>query len=183
VIQHARRTPGFREPLIADIGTGSGAIAIALAKHIPGSRIIATDISADALAVARENASMQGVADRIDFRQGDLLDALRHQRVRYLVSNPPYIPDDEWADVEPNVKNHEPHGALRGGVDGLSHLAPLIAHCHQNLDAPAQLVLEIASSRKSRILELVAANAKLTNAHILADHEGLPRILVADGCG
>jgi release factor glutamine methyltransferase len=182
VIQHARRTPGFSSPLIADVCTGSGAIAIALAKHLPNCRVIATDISAEALAVAKENAASQKVSDRIEFRQGDLLEPiadLKH-RLRYLVSNPPYISDDEWQHVAPNVKDYEPTHALRGGMDGLKYLRPLIEHAHEYLDLPGQLVLEIADSQKPAVLKLAEHAPALRNAHVLADHEGLPRVLVAD---
>lgn len=182
VIQHARRTPGFAAPLIADIGTGSGAIAIALAKHIPGARVIATDIAEDSLAVAKENAAALGVADRIDFRQGDLLAPLRGlgERVRYLVSNPPYIPDHEWEAVPPNVKNHEPHRALRGGTDGLDLIRPLIADGPALMDVPGLLLIEIAASQKAAAMDLTRLNPLLRNAQVLPDHEALPRVLVAD---
>lgn len=181
VIQHSRRTPGFKTPLIADVGTGSGAIAVTLAKHLPASHVIATDIRADALAVARENAQAHGVADRIEFREGDLLEPLSDQRGRltYLVSNPPYIPDDEWADVAPNVRDHEPTHALRGGVDGLRYLRPLIEQSPPLLATPGQLVLEIAAVHRDKAARL-AGNAGLHNAHVLADHEALPRVLVAE---
>lgn len=184
VIQHSRRTPGFISPVIADIGTGSGAIAISLAKHIPSSRVIAVDISPDALAIAKENAAAQGVLERIDFVQGDLLTALRAGvRFSYLVSNPPYIGDEEWVKVEPNVKDYEPHLALRGGVDGLRYLRQLIEQGPAYLQSPGQLVLEFSSSQKQAMLDLARQNPGLSNAHILADHEALPRILVADKVG
>ncbi len=182
VIQHARRVPGFGSPLVVDIGTGSGAIAVALAKHLPNCRVIATDISAEALAIARENAAKHGVTDHIEFRQGDFLEPigdLKH-RVRYFVSNPPYISDEEWQAVEPNVKDYEPVHALRGGVDGLKFLRPLIEQAHEYLDKPGQLVLEIAASQKQAVLQIASHAKGLSNAHVLADHEALPRVLVAD---
>lgn len=180
IVQHARRTPGFHAPLIADIGTGSGIIAICLAKHITASRVIAIDQSEAALDIARQNAATHGVADRIDFRHGDLLEPLGAQRVRYLVSNPPYISDEEWAEVAPNVKDHEPVEALRAGVDGLKYIRPLIAQAAEHLEDPGQLVLEIAASQKKPVLQLAVHEAGLTNPHILADHEHLPRVLVCD---
>lgn len=185
VIQHCRRTPGFAAPLIADVGTGSGATAIALAKHIEGSRVIATDIAEESLAIARENAAAHGVADRIDFRLGSLLEPLRGlgERLRYLVSNPPYIPDNEWPDVAPNVKDYEPHRALRGGADGLDLVRPLIEHGPELLDTPAQVVIEIAASQKVAALALAGSNPLLTSAIVLPDHESLPRVLVADRVG
>lgn len=180
VIQHAKRTPGFGSPTIADVGTGSGAIAVAAAKHIPHSRVIACDVSEQALAVAQENAKKYGVADRIDFRCGDLLEPLGSERVHYLVSNPPYISDAEWEQVEANVKDYEPVSALRGGADGLKFLRPLIERGASLLDEPGQLVLEIAASQKQAVLELASKNPALAHAHVLADHERLPRVLVAD---
>jgi len=179
IVQHCRRTPGYRNPVIADIGTGSGIIAISLAKHVEGCHVIATDISEAALAVAKENAATHGVTDRIEFRHGDLLDALKSDRVKYLVSNPPYISDAEFEAVLPNVKEYEPHTALRGGADGLKFVRPLIAGAKQHIEAPGQLVLEIADSQKAVAIELAIA-AGLENPHVLADHEGLPRVLVAE---
>lgn len=180
VLQHCRRTPGFHAPLIADVCTGSGIIAISLAKHLPHARVIATDLSADTLDVAVENAQKHGVTDRIDFRQGDLLEPLAGVRARYLVSNPPYISDDEWKDVAPNVKDYEPTHALRGGHDGLDFIRPLIAQAEGYLDRPGQLLIEIAASQKAAVLELSKQNPALLRPQVLADHEGLPRVLVAD---
>lgn len=182
VLQHARRTPGFHAPLIADIGTGSGAIAVTLAKHLTGAHVIATDISDAALAVARANAETHGVADRIEFVQGDGLEPLRGQRVRFLVSNPPYISDSEWAEVPANVKQYEPASALRAGSDGLAYLRPMIEHARAHLDVPGQLVVEFAASQKADVLALAAGVEGMANAHVLADHERLPRVLVADAC-
>jgi len=179
VIQHARRTPGFHQAVIADIGTGSGAIAITLAKHVPGSRVIATDKYADALAVAKENATAQKVADRIDFREGHLLDALDGARVRYLVSNPPYIPDDEWESVEDNVKKYEPTHALRGGSDGLDMLREIVEGASALLERPGQLVLEGPTAGMKELAGL-AKGAGFKNVQVLADHEGLDRVLVGE---
>jgi release factor glutamine methyltransferase len=179
ILQHARRTPGFTGPAIADIATGSGAIAIALAAHLKTARVTATDVSDGALALARANAAALKVADRIDFLQGDLLEPLHGKRFHYLVSNPPYISDEEWTHVAPNVKDYEPTLALRGGVDGLKFLRPLIAQARAFLEHPGQLVLEIAASQKKAVLQL-ADQAGLRNPQVLADHEGLPRVLVAD---
>lgn len=180
VIQHARRTPGFADPIIADVGTGSGAIAIALAKNLPTARVIATDRSTAALEVAQRNAKEQGVSERIDFRAGDLLEPLAGLRLHFLASNPPYISDAEWADVPPNVKDHEPTDALRGGRDGLDLLRRLIADGPTLLRPAGQLVLEFASSQKAALVAMVDAQEQLGPPAVLADHEGLPRVLVAD---
>lgn len=183
VLQHHRRTPGFKSPRIADVGTGSGAIIIALAKQLirtdPNASFVATDISEAALAVAKENAVAHGVADRIDFRLGDLLEPLRGERLTYLCSNPPYIPDHEWDAVEPNVKDHEPTGALRGGADGLDYIRPLIEGARKVLADPGQLVVEIAACQRQDVIDLANAQG-LNHPSVLVDHESLPRILVAD---
>lgn len=180
VVQHARRTPGFNSPVIADIGTGSGAIAVALAKHIPNSRVVATDISENAVNVARANAEAHGVADRIDFHVGHLLEPLAGSRFQYVVSNPPYISDAQWLVLPRNVKDYEPQGALRGGADGLKLIRPLIDEAPVLLDRPGQLIVEIDATQKQVVLELAHRSPALANEHILSDHEGLPRVLVAD---
>ena len=165
---------------IADVCTGSGAIVVALAKHLPDATFVATDLSEDALAIARQNAEDHGVAKRIDFRQGDLLNALGEERFDYLLSNPPYISDAEWADVLPNVKDHEPVTALRSGADGLDHLRPLIANAHRHLLPGGQGLFEFSSTQADAVQQLAAANASLRNPTILSDHEQLPRVLVVD---
>jgi len=180
ILQHARRTPGFATPWIAEIGTGSGAVAIALAKHLPHAQILATDIDPTALQLAEHNAREHEVRDRIAFEHGDLYQPLGYKRFEYVVSNPPYISDEEWASVASNVKDYEPTAALRGGVDGLKYLRPLIEKAGAHLASPGQLVLEIAASHKEPVKQL-ADKAELANAHVLADHEALPRVLVADG--
>lgn len=180
VLTHARRTPGFLAPTIADVGTGSGAIAIALAKHLDTAQVVATDLDAEALAVAQANAVDLQVDDRITFRQGDLLEPLSGLRFSYLVSNPPYIGDAEWLEVPPNVKDHEPVTALRAGADGMTCIRPLIEGAADHLAHPGQLVLEIAASQRESVLALVEAVGGLCHPHILPDHEGLPRVLVAD---
>ncbi len=180
VLQHARRTPDLHTPTIADIGTGSGAIAIALAKNLKHAHIIATDASEAALAVARENAETYGLTDRIEFIAGDLLEPLQGQRVQFLLSNPPYISDAEWNEVPANVKAYEPVSALRGGADGLKFIRPLIEHAREHLAEPGQLAIEFAASQEKQILSLANQAAGLAHAHILPDHEHLPRVLVAD---
>jgi release factor glutamine methyltransferase len=179
VIQHVRRTPGFVNPRIADVGTGSGCIGIALAKHLPGSQVVATDVDAAALDVARDNARKHDVADRVEFRVGSHYEPLGG-KFAFICTNPPYIPDGEWEAVASNVKDHEPAHALRGGADGLDYIRPLIASAAEHLEDPGQLVLEFAASCKQAVMELAARAPGLANAHILADAEGHPRILVAD---
>ncbi len=172
--------------LIADVCTGSGCVAVALAARLPGARFLASDVSADALDVARTNAEANGVVDRVEFLEGDLLGALdAHPVARNagslaaLVSNPPYIPDDEWADVEPNVKDHEPTLALRGGADGMDLARPLIEHAPDRLSPGGLLAVEIAAVRAPEALDLARKHALLEGAKVLKDSDGLDRVLVA----
>ena len=198
VLQHARKNPdsgSVRDSdagsgiLIADICTGSGCIAAALAKHMPGARVVATDLSEDALAVAKENIARHELADRVDLLQGDLLDALRQhpaagrdRSIRYLCSNPPYIPDHEWDAVEPNVKNHEPTLALRGGPDGMDLVRRLIASGPQFIEPGGLMLIEVAASHADQARRLAESHDRLTNTRVLKDSDGLPRIVVAERC-
>jgi release factor glutamine methyltransferase len=187
-LNHARNTFGKSGEgvLIADVCTGSGCVAITLLKNLPGARAIATDISAEALEVARFNAERHKVLDRIEFIRGDLLAPIASHAVagkvaslHYLVSNPPYIPDDEWPAVAPNVKNHEPHLALRGGADGLDYVRRLLGEGPTLVRPQGLILIEVADSRARHAHALAQGVRELADAQILNDFEGLPRVVVA----
>lgn len=196
VLQHARKNPesgSVRDSdagsgiLIADVCTGSGCVGAALARHLPGARVVATDVSPDALDVARENIDRHGLADRVDLVRGDLLDALRRHPVagrdrslRYLCSNPPYIPDHEWDRVLPNVRDHEPTLALRGGTDGMDLVRPLIADGPAFIEPGGLLLIEVASSHADDALRLASSHGLLTHCRVLRDSDGLPRVIVGE---
>jgi release factor glutamine methyltransferase len=191
VLQHCRAASGGKtlgeNLLVADLCTGSGCIAIALLKNLPLARAAAGDLSADALDVARTNAARHAVADRLDLLQGDLFCAFdahpvisRRHSLDYLVSNPPYIPDDEWGAVEANVKDHEPHLALRGGPDGLDLVRPIMQQGPEFLKPGGLMLVEVAASRAEDAAALAAANPLLENVRILKDFEGLNRVIVAN---
>lgn len=191
VLQHARTATGFGGPtgaetLIADVCTGSGCIAISLLSSMKLARAVAVDISEDALAVARLNAIRHGVIDRIELLQGDLVAPLlahpaagAHESLHYIVSNPPYIPDDEWEAVEPNVKDHEPHLALRGGVDGLDFFRRLLETTPPLLKPDGLLLIEIAEARFKEAEAIAAAHPLLHSVRVLNDLENKPRVVVA----
>ncbi|TVS02423.1 MAG: peptide chain release factor N(5)-glutamine methyltransferase [Phycisphaerales bacterium] len=165
---------------LADIGVGSGAIVCALLKHLPNATAVATDISQDAIELAKANAESCGVLPRVEFRRGDLLEPLAGEPpLDAIVSNPPYIPDHEWAKVEPNVKNHEPTHALRAGPDGLRFVRPLIEHAPALLAPGGLLAIEIADSTADAVLQLAHARPDLKDCRIVNDLDGLPRVLVA----
>lgn len=195
VLQHARKNPDAnslrdsdagRGIMIADICTGSGCIAAALAKHLPGSRVIATDISQDALDCAKSNIETHGLSDRVELVQGNLLEPIQNHSVassqgslQYIVSNPPYIPDSEWDAVEPNVKDHEPTIALRANNNGMEFVAPLIEHAPTHLCTGGLLLIELAAVKAKDALQLAQSHELLSNARIAKDSDGLDRVLIA----
>lgn len=188
-LRHARASFGKTGDglLIADVCTGSGCVAITLLKNLPGARAIATDISAEALDVARDNAARHGVLDRLELLAGDLLAPIREHPIagavaslHYLLSNPPYIPDDEWDAVAPNVKNHEPHLALRGGPDGLGYVRRLLAEGPALLRPGGLLMIEVADSRARHAMAAAEGVAELKSHRLLQDFEGLPRVVLAE---
>lgn len=136
---------------VLDIGTGSGCIALTLAKENPNLQVTATDISAEALAVAALNAEALGVDVR--FIQGDLLEPLHGERFDIIVSNPPYIPNDEV--VLPIVKNHEPHVALFGGPDGLDLYQALLNQAQAHLHSPALMAFEHAYDKAKALKKMI----------------------------
>ena len=137
---------------IVDVGTGSGAIAIALAVNLPLAKIIATDISVDALHVAESNTKMNEVFSRINLKQGNLLDVL-DEKVDVIVSNPPYIPSNQIEHLQPEVKK-EPHIALDGGSDGLEYIRKLIGNCSEKLNNNGHIFIEIDPSQSEEVLEI-----------------------------
>jgi release factor glutamine methyltransferase len=190
ILQHARVEPGFggksgEGVLIADVCTGSGCIAVALAKNMAGARVAAADVSGEALEVARANATRHGVADRIDFLHGNLLGPLDEfpatrgkGTLHYLATNPPYIPDSEWDAVGPNVKDFEPESALRAGADGLKFIRPLLEAGPDHLRPSGLILIETADSTAAKVLEMAKVHPALEHAEILEDFEGLPRVVV-----
>lgn len=187
VVQWRRATPGHAQGAIADIGTGSGCIAVSLAAQLSDAQIVATDISQEALELARANAQRHSVADQIEFRLGPGLEPLTLRpgsgQFDVICSNPPYIPDHQWAEVAPNVRQYEPASALRGGGDGLDVIRPLIRGAGELLRPGGQLVVEIADCQRDAALELAGASKMLANPVVLKDHEGYWRVLVAQRPG
>jgi release factor glutamine methyltransferase len=142
-----RRSPRTR-PLALDVGTGSGAIAVTLAAEVSAARVVATDISPGALRKACENAARHGVAARVLPICCDLFSALKcGVRFAVVVSNPPYVAEGEWPLLPPEVRDHEPPGALLAGRDGLSILRSLVADAARHLSPGGELWCEIGASQ------------------------------------
>ncbi len=153
------RIAEFDDPSIrvADIGTGSGVIAVVLATEYPDLELWATDIDTDALDIARGNATAHDVDDRIHFAQGDLLDALPDDGAPFdiIVSNPPYIADDERDDLPPEVRDFEPPQALFSGDDGLDHIRRLIPESLSALRPGGWLIFELGHQQGAAVEELL----------------------------
>ena len=165
---------------IADIGTGSGCIAITLANSLPNCTIVATDISNDAIELARKNAVLHGVDDQIEFVLGDCTAPLTSlEPFDVICSNPPYIPDHEFCTLDPNVREWEPRIALSGGEDGLQVIRPLIESSSECMVSGGLLLIEIATSNKDHVLQLVHSCSTFANAMILKDQFGDDRFLQA----
>ena len=162
---------------IADLGTGSGAIALALARELPQARLVATDRSADALAVAQGNAARLGLADRVELREGDLYAALAAgERFDVVASNPPYVASGDIDRLAPEVR-HEPRAALDGGPDGLDHLRRLVAGAAAHLVSPGGLLaLEHGFDQGPAVRAEVDATAAFQPAATRADLAGQPRV-------
>ena len=167
-------------PRIIDVGTGSGAIVVTLAKHLPKARLAATDISTAALEVARDNAVRHGVADRIEFLECDLLaDPQAAGPWDVIVSNPPYVRDDEFESLPRDVRLHEPKGALVAGPTGVEVVTRLAATAAERLAPGGWLIVEIGPSVAAAAEAALAAVPGLVPGPTLPDMAGLPRIVQA----
>ncbi len=167
-----------RPARVIDVGTGSGCIAVALAKHLPGLTAYAIDISRPALAVARRNAEKHGVDNRIQFVVGDLLDK-RPAPVDLIVSNPPYVSADEWASLPSSIRYHEPRLALDGGPDGLEVIRRLLSQSQGLLEPGGAILVEIGASQGDDVQEIARTcfPREGTSVRIHPDLAGLDRVL------
>ena len=178
VLRHRSMIPGG---VVADVGTGSGAIALSLAAEGRFERIIATDIAVDALAVARKNASLlpASVTTPIEFRAGDLLGPLRGERLDILVSNPPYIAHDEAAELPASVRDWEPSHALFSGGHGLDQTRRIITGAPALLSSGGLLALEVDCRRALQVVELAASSGDFSNIQLFQDLTGRDRFVLA----
>ena len=192
IVEHAlqlfRNELGFETPRVLDLCTGSGAIAVAIAKHAKGSQIVATDISETAVAVAKQNADTTGVADRVTVRQGDLYAALDGivdpSPFDLIVANPPYIATDLMPTLPRNVREYEPALALDGGPDGLDpHRRILAGAAERWLRDGGRLMLEIAFDQNETARAMAANYPAFTDVKIIRDYSGHPRVLLASKGG
>lgn len=176
ILQHSKG----KEPLIVDVGTGSGAIAISLANNLAKGKILALDISLEALAIARNNSERHQVGDRIEFVQSDLLEALPQQylgQVAWIAANLPYVPEVDKDTLQTEVKDFEPHLALFGGKDGLDLYRRLIPQAAEFLSPQGYLICEITPGQGEMLLGMFSEEAWFSGK-IICDFAGLERFVL-----
>jgi release factor glutamine methyltransferase len=164
--------------LAVDVGTGSGCIAISLARARTALRCVATDPSTEAVALARENAAAREVADRLAVTNAELSDCVEPESVDVIVANLPYVPTPEWERLPVHIRDHEPRAALDGGPDGLDVIRQLVPDAAIALKPGGFLFLEIGAPQGPAVNELLAAEG-FTDITLTPDHAGHDRIASA----
>ena len=168
--------------LIIDLGTGSAAIAVSLAK-LGGHRVHAVDVSPGALEVGRENARRHGVEEMVDFHLGNLFEPLRDLdllgKVDAVVSNPPYIPTGELEKLQIEIKDHEPHIALDGGLEGTDYHRRIIVASREFLKAGGILVLELGYCQAEAVCRMIERSGAFSQPEVKKDYSGIERVVVA----
>jgi release factor glutamine methyltransferase len=163
-----------------DVGTGSGAIALSLAAEGDFARIVASDTSRAALAVARANAARTGLEGRVEFREGSSLDVVRPgERYAVIASNPPYVADGERDLLPPEVRDHEPAGALFGGRDGLAVIVDLVRRAPHALEPGGLLALEVGAGQADAVVALMEVGG-LAGVRIVPDLAGRLRVVLGE---
>ncbi len=171
---------GERRISLLDVGTGSGNISVALAKRNPKVTVVATDVSMDALRVAEANARMHGVADRVRFVCTDLFDAFEPSISSWhiIVSNPPYVAEEEMDMLPVEIKLHEPAAALYGGKDGMDIIRRIVARAGEFLERGGYLLLEVGWGQEAAVRSLLD-DTPMSCVEVVADLAGIPRVIVA----
>jgi release factor glutamine methyltransferase len=171
------RAPSPASPLrILDVGTGSGCIALALAKELPQAEIHATDISAAALEIARANAARHQLESRIQFREADLLAGVEANSFDFIVSNPPYVGESEEDQVQLEVRKFEPRNAVFAGLTGVEVIARLIPQAHAALKPGGWLVMEISGTIAEEVKRLLV---DWNDVLLRPDLQSIPRVVQA----
>jgi release factor glutamine methyltransferase len=175
VVELARK---LASPRIVDVGTGSGCIALALAKELPYAEIHAVDTSLIALEIARSNALKHGLQDRVRFQESDLLNAFSHDTARFdfVISNPPYVSDLDKNSLQPEVRDFEPHAALFAGPTGFDVIERLIPQAQRVLKHGGWLVMEIGLGQDARLKELLRG---WSHIQFVPDLQSIPRVAMA----
>ena len=183
----AQRIPAERQATIVDACTGSGCIAVAIARLRPRARVIATDLSSPSLAVARQNATRHEVGERITWLEGDLLRPLAEQemegRIDVIVSNPPYIAEADWATLQPEVRLFEPRGALVAGPQGTEVHERLLQEASRYLSPGGALIMEIGAGQACAMRRIVDQIPGYRFHRLVYDAAGLERVAIVERVG
>ncbi|MFC5471599.1 peptide chain release factor N(5)-glutamine methyltransferase [Cohnella suwonensis] len=177
--------PGEGGPVVLDVGTGSGALSVTLAAERPEWRVIASDLSKDALAVAKRNAANLGVGDKVTFAQGDLLTPFLagaggdYPAIDILVSNPPYIPSADIEELQREVRDHEPRLALDGGEDGLNPYRAMAGQLSGLERLPRVVAWEVGAGQAEDVAGLLRSAAKWDDVYFVKDYAGIDRHVIA----
>ena len=172
--------PRSDSPRILDVGTGSGCIALALAKEFPNGEIHASDISAAALEIARANAARHQFEKRIHFQQANLLEGLNLTRLDFVVSNPPYVGESEEDQVQLEVRKYEPRDAVFGGPTGIEVITRLLPQAHAALRPGGWLIVEISGTIATPVQQLFGASDNIwEDVRIIPDLQSIPRVAQA----
>jgi release factor glutamine methyltransferase len=165
---------------VADVGTGSGILAVCAAKYIPNARVTAIDISPAALAVAQRNAERHGVAERITFIESDLFANLpADAHFDYVVSNPPYVSTAEMANLATDVRDHEPHVALHAGEAGTDVVKPLVEQAARRLHPGGALIMEVSPMIAAEVEAIIRSRSDFELGPTMRDLAGHPRVIQA----
>lgn len=172
------RLRGLEAPRFLDVGVGSGCISVSILHNIPASAGVAVDISPAAIAVARRNAKTHGVADRLELIESDLFDRVPARKFHLVASNPPYVPVNDLAELQPEVRDHDPRMALTDGGDGLSVIEAIVREAPGFLLSGGGLLVEIGFGQAEAALEMLSPGV-WGHAEVLPDLQKIPRVLAA----
>jgi release factor glutamine methyltransferase len=176
IIRQSSPTHRFQ---VADVCTGSGCVAISIAKHLDTSSIVAIDISDHAMEIARTNIAHFGLMERIELRQGNLLDSIDNGSLDFVVSNPPYVSECEYGELDRSVKNFEPKVALVSGETGMELIQQLAIQATEKLKPSGWFLCELSPMIADQCLEFVRGLGSWKNESLVKDLAGNKRILVA----
>jgi len=178
-LDRLKTRPASSPAQIVDVCTGSGCIAVSVAKHVPNCHVVAIDVSPEALEVARANIESHGVADRVQWLQGDLLEPVADRSVEFVLSNPPYVSEPEYAALDRSVRDHEPKLALVSGPTGTEILERLIDQSAQKLISGGWLIVELSPMIADAIQQRLNDHGCWTHVGMVRDLAGKKRVAVA----
>jgi release factor glutamine methyltransferase len=166
---------------ILDIGSGSGNISLSISKNLPNSKVVAIDISENALAVAKQNAELNTLQDKVEFRLFDIMKDDLNSLGKYdlIVSNPPYVSENDYDNLEPELKNHEPKIALSDNSDGVSFYKHILETSDQLLNKPGKIYFELGIDQSAQVRKYFEQN-NYVNIKITKDYSGIDRIICGD---